>query len=110
MHTLGHGGVIQPLTDTQRRILSLIGTGMSNQQVADELFITVGTTKWHLNQIYRRLQARNRTEAVAGSFSCCKAQPARKMSRDHAEQRAAAEQQTAIFIAGWNDRQHAATH
>jgi LuxR family maltose regulon positive regulatory protein len=65
MHTPDHGGVIQPLTDTQRRILSLIGTGMSNRQVADELFITVGTTKWHLNQIYGRLQARNRTEAVA---------------------------------------------
>ncbi|WP_279582918.1 helix-turn-helix transcriptional regulator [Fodinicola feengrottensis] len=38
---------------------------MSNQQIADKLFITVGTTKWHLNQIFGRLQARNRTEAVA---------------------------------------------
>jgi LuxR family maltose regulon positive regulatory protein len=27
--------------------------------------ITVGTTKWHLNQIYGKLQVRNRTEAVA---------------------------------------------
>lgn len=58
-------GVIQPLTDTQHRIIGLIATGMSNQEVADKLFITVGTTKWHLNQIYGRLQARNRTEAVA---------------------------------------------
>lgn len=63
--TIDEIGVIQPLTDTQRRILELIATGMSNQQVADKLFITVGTTKWHLNQIYGRLQARNRTEAVA---------------------------------------------
>ena len=58
-------GVVETLTDTQRRILGLIATGMSNQQVADKLFITVGTTKWHLNQIFGRLQARNRTEAVA---------------------------------------------
>lgn len=58
-------GVVEPLTDTQRHILRLIATGMSNQQVADKLFITVGTTKWHLNQIFGRLQARNRTEAVA---------------------------------------------
>lgn len=57
--------MIQPLTDTQHRIIGLIATGMSNQEVADKLFITVGTTKWHLNQIYGRLQARNRTEAVA---------------------------------------------
>ncbi|HEY3258665.1 MAG TPA: LuxR C-terminal-related transcriptional regulator [Pseudonocardiaceae bacterium] len=57
--------VVQTLTDTQQRILGLIATGMSNQQVADKLFITIGTTKWHLNQIFGRLQARNRTEAVA---------------------------------------------
>ncbi|MFG1645137.1 helix-turn-helix transcriptional regulator [Amycolatopsis sp. NPDC049252] len=38
---------------------------MSNQQVADKPFITVGTTKWHLYQIFGRLPARNRTEAVA---------------------------------------------
>jgi LuxR family maltose regulon positive regulatory protein len=58
-------GVVETLTETQRRILALIATGMSNQQVADKLFITVGTTKWHLNQIFGRLQVRNRTEAVA---------------------------------------------
>lgn len=65
LRTVPGVGVIEPLTDTQRRILSLIATGMSNQQVANELFITVGTTKWHLNQIFTRLQAKNRTEAVA---------------------------------------------
>ena len=58
-------GMIETLTDTQQRILALIAQGMSNQQVADALFITVGTTKWHLNQIFGRLQVRNRTEAVA---------------------------------------------
>ncbi len=58
-------GMITTLTDTQRRILALIATGMPNQQVADTLFITVGTTKWHLKEIFSRLQVRNRTEAVA---------------------------------------------
>jgi LuxR family transcriptional regulator, maltose regulon positive regulatory protein len=56
---------VETLTETQRRILGLIATSMSNQQVADKLFIMVGTTKWHLNQIFGRLQARNCTEAVA---------------------------------------------
>jgi len=65
LRTVEGVGVVEPLTETQRRILGLIATGMSNQQVADKLFITVGTTKWHLNQIFGRLQARNRTEAVA---------------------------------------------
>lgn len=65
LQTVEGVGVVETLTETQRRILGLIATGMSNQQVADKLFITVGTTKWHLNQIFGRLQARNRTEAVA---------------------------------------------
>ena len=65
VRTVDGVGVVETLTETQRRILGLIATGMSNQQVADKLFITVGTTKWHLNQIFGRLQARNRTEAVA---------------------------------------------
>ncbi|MFJ9779093.1 LuxR C-terminal-related transcriptional regulator [Amycolatopsis sp. NPDC101161] len=65
LRTVPGVGVVETLTETQRRILGLIATGMSNQQVADKLFITVGTTKWHLNQIFGRLQARNRTEAVA---------------------------------------------
>ncbi|WP_033289842.1 LuxR C-terminal-related transcriptional regulator [Amycolatopsis jejuensis] len=65
LRTVEGVGVVETLTETQRRILGLIATGMSNQQVADKLFITVGTTKWHLNQIFGRLQARNRTEAVA---------------------------------------------
>lgn len=65
LQTIDGVGVVETLTDTQQRILALIATGLSNQQVADKLFITVGTTKWHLNQIFGRLQARNRTEAVA---------------------------------------------
>jgi LuxR family maltose regulon positive regulatory protein len=65
LRTVEGVGVVETLTETQQRILRLIATGMSNQQVADKLFITVGTTKWHLNQIFGRLQVRNRTEAVA---------------------------------------------
>ncbi len=52
------------LSQTQIRILSLLATGLTNQEIASELSITVGTTKWHLNQIFSRLQARNRIEAI----------------------------------------------
>jgi DNA-binding NarL/FixJ family response regulator len=52
--------VIETLTDTRQRILALIATGTSNQWVADKLFITVGTTKWHRNRTYGRLQVRDR--------------------------------------------------
>ncbi|MDQ3929803.1 MAG: LuxR C-terminal-related transcriptional regulator [Chloroflexota bacterium] len=38
---------------------------MSNSQIADELIVTVGTVKTHALSIYGKLNARNRTQAVA---------------------------------------------
>jgi LuxR family transcriptional regulator, maltose regulon positive regulatory protein len=52
------------ISRTQLKILSLLATGLTNEEIARELSITVGTTKWHLNQIFSRLEVRNRTEAV----------------------------------------------
>ena len=46
-------------------VLGLVNLGLTNQQVADELSITVSTTKWYLTQIFGKLQVRNRTEAIA---------------------------------------------
>jgi LuxR family maltose regulon positive regulatory protein len=53
------------LSERELEILSLIATGMSNKQLASTLFLTVGTVKWHLNNIYSKLDVRNRTQAVA---------------------------------------------
>lgn len=55
----------EPLTERERQILQRITVGASNQDVARELFMGVSTVKWHLLNIYGKLQARNRTEAVA---------------------------------------------
>ncbi len=44
--------------------MRLVADGLSNQEVADTLGITVGTTKWHLNQIYGKLGVASRTQAV----------------------------------------------
>src|SRR5437763_1838305 len=46
-------------------ILQRASRGFSNQQIADELSITVGTTKGHLHRIFGKLNVRNRTAAVA---------------------------------------------
>jgi LuxR family maltose regulon positive regulatory protein len=54
-----------PLGKTQLVILRLVVDGLSNQQIADQLGITVGTTKWHLNQIYQILSVSSRTQAIA---------------------------------------------
>ncbi len=57
--------LVEPLSERELEILSLIAAGMSNQQIADELIISVGTVKWHLNNIYGKLGVRRRTQAVA---------------------------------------------
>jgi LuxR family maltose regulon positive regulatory protein len=57
--------LIEPLSGTQIQILSQLDRGLTNQEIAEKLAITVGTTKWHLNQIFGKLQVRNRVEAIA---------------------------------------------
>lgn len=52
------------LRRTELAILVLVKQGMTNQQIAGELGLTVGTTKWHLNQIFGKLQVRNRLGAL----------------------------------------------
>jgi LuxR family maltose regulon positive regulatory protein len=57
--------LVEPLSGTQIQILGQLDRGLTNQEIAERLAITVGTTKWHLNQIFGKLQVRNRVEAIA---------------------------------------------
>lgn len=59
----------EPLSDREREVLSLLATGQSNKEIAARLVVSVGTVKTHTNNIYRKLGARNRTEAVATARS-----------------------------------------
>ncbi len=45
-------------------VLRLIGQGLSNPAIAEQLFIAVGTVKAHTNRIYGKLGVANRVEAV----------------------------------------------
>jgi DNA-binding CsgD family transcriptional regulator len=56
---------VEPLTEREQEILHLLAVGYSNQAVAQELFMGVSTVKWHLINIYGKLQVKNRTQAVA---------------------------------------------
>ena len=53
------------LTAKQIKALRLINLGLSNQEIAAKLSITVGTTKWHLHQIFSKLRVRSRSAAAA---------------------------------------------
>ena len=53
----------EPLTEQELNILALIVGGKTNQQIADELVITLGTAKWHVHNILQKLSVNNRTQA-----------------------------------------------
>jgi LuxR family maltose regulon positive regulatory protein len=52
-------------TKSQVTTLRLVSLGLSNQEIAEQLSTTVGTTKWRLHTIFTKLEVRNRTAAAA---------------------------------------------
>jgi LuxR family maltose regulon positive regulatory protein len=54
-----------PLSDQDIKVLKLIEAGKSNQEIGDELFISVGTAKWHVHNILQKLGVNSRTQAIA---------------------------------------------
>lgn len=55
---------ISPLTDRELEVLELIVAGCSNAQIAEKLYITVGTVKTHVCNILNKLSASDRTQAA----------------------------------------------
>jgi LuxR family maltose regulon positive regulatory protein len=58
-------GAPEPLSERELEVLQLIAAGRSNRRIASELFVSVGTVKTHVNNLYRKLDAHSRTQAVA---------------------------------------------
>ncbi len=54
-----------PLSERELEVLSLLASGRTNSEVARDLFVSVGTVKSHTGNIYRKLDAKNRVEALA---------------------------------------------
>jgi LuxR family maltose regulon positive regulatory protein len=57
--------LIEPLSDRELEVLHLIASGLTNQEIASRLFLTVNTVKVHAHNIYGKLAVNNRTQAVA---------------------------------------------
>jgi LuxR family transcriptional regulator, maltose regulon positive regulatory protein len=57
--------LVEPLTPRELEVLQLIAAGDSNQTIADKLVITARTVKKHSGNIYGKLNASSRTQAVA---------------------------------------------
>jgi DNA-binding NarL/FixJ family response regulator len=59
---------LDTLTAREREVLTLIGTGRSNAEIAAELVLGEGTVKTHVNRVFAKLQLRDRAAAIVFAF------------------------------------------
>jgi LuxR family maltose regulon positive regulatory protein len=57
--------MVEPLTEREIEVLKHIAQGFTNQEVAQELVLSLYTVKSHARNIYSKLGVKNRTEAVS---------------------------------------------
>ncbi len=65
------------VTDRELEVLTLVGRGLSNQEIAAELFISVATAKAHVARLLAKLDARDRVQLVIIAYELGLVQPSR---------------------------------
>jgi DNA-binding NarL/FixJ family response regulator len=68
-HSIDSGDGVQELTERELAVLRLVAVGASNQEIADQLTISINTTKTHIRSILNKLQLENRTQAANFAIS-----------------------------------------
>jgi DNA-binding NarL/FixJ family response regulator len=61
-------GQIYDLTETEIKIIKLLLTGLTNRKIADELYISEKTVKFHLYKVFKKLKVKNRSELILFGF------------------------------------------
>jgi LuxR family maltose regulon positive regulatory protein len=59
--------LVEPLTGRELEVLRLIAEGASNRAIAEQLVITIGTVKRHINNLFCKLGVRSRTQALSAA-------------------------------------------
>lgn len=56
--------LVERLSEREIEVLALVANGLTNQEIAARLYLSLATVKWHTSNIYGKLGAGNRVEAV----------------------------------------------
>lgn len=59
---------LEVLTEREEQVLITVARGRTNTEIADELYISLGTVKTHLASLMRKLNARNRVEIAMWAY------------------------------------------
>ena len=57
-------GFVEELTDRELEVLRMLPSRLTLREIADELFISINTLKFHLKVIYRKLDCTSRAQAA----------------------------------------------
>ena len=66
---------LDSLTGSQRNVLTLVAAGLNNSEIAEQLGITVGTVKSHVNALLRKLGLRDRVQVTILAYDLGLARP-----------------------------------
>jgi LuxR family maltose regulon positive regulatory protein len=63
--SISQGELTDPLSERELEILRLVAAGRSNPEIADLLYLSLNTVKWHVKNLYGKLNVHSRVEAAA---------------------------------------------
>jgi DNA-binding NarL/FixJ family response regulator len=73
------GKLLAALTDREREVLALVATGLSNEEVANRLYLSPLTAKTHVSRIMTKLSARDRAQLVVLGYETGLVTPGQQM-------------------------------
>src|SRR6185436_14937669 len=69
-------GRLECLTEREREVLGLVGSGLSNEEIATQLVLSAHTVKTHVNRTMTKLGAHDRAQLVIAAYETALVQPA----------------------------------
>jgi DNA-binding NarL/FixJ family response regulator len=61
-------GALEALTERELEVLGLVGRGLSNAEIAEQLFVSAATAKTHVSRVLTKLHARDRAQLVVVAY------------------------------------------